>query len=238
MPREGHDGLCIPTSTARAIFQSTCPARGTTSLQSTDISRAPFQSTCPARGTTLFNGVDFAPPPISIHVPREGHDVCCGGMCIYAHKFQSTCPARGTTASCIKIYYIFVDFNPRAPRGARLSHANGLNFLTDFNPRAPRGARRNYTARRDCPYLLFQSTCPARGTTTMALYGLASEIISIHVPREGHDLQPQLRILQNQAFQSTCPARGTTPDIASSRDDAVFQSTCPARGTTFCNSWR
>ena len=37
------------------------------------------------------------------------------------------------------------------------------------------------------PAAAFQSTCPARGTTKMAIGGDAMENISIHVPREGHD---------------------------------------------------
>ena len=35
-------------------------------------------------------------------------------------------------------------------------------------------------------------------------------IISIHVPREGHDRRADELALVAVAFQSTCPARGTT----------------------------
>ena len=34
--------------------------------------------------------------------------------------------------------------------------------------------------------------------------------ISIHVPREGHDLAETVPSMQTSPFQSTCPARGTT----------------------------
>ena len=36
--------------------------------------RAPFQSTCPARGTTHAGKRHVKLVAISIHVPREGHD--------------------------------------------------------------------------------------------------------------------------------------------------------------------
>ena len=35
-------------------------------------------------------------------------------------EFQSTCPARGTTRTAEVTPAVFSDFNPRAPRGARL----------------------------------------------------------------------------------------------------------------------
>ena len=37
-----------------------------------------------------------------------------------------------------------------------------------------------------CP--VFQSTCPARGTTKKRRYPWTELTISIHVPREGHDV--------------------------------------------------
>ena len=57
-------------------------------------------------------------------------------------------------------------------------------------------------------------------------------MISIHVPREGHDLGYNGVAGSGNPFQSTCPARGTTNrgDQESQCDE--FQSTCPARGTT------
>ena len=80
-----------------------------------------------------------------------------------------------------------------------------------FNPRAPRGAR--HALRR------INDVLPD---------------ISIHVPREGHDV---LIVITSRGyrirFQSTCPARGTTYLCADiSIKFHVFQSTCPARGTT------
>ena len=147
---------------------------------------------------------------ISIHVPREGHDQTKLRVCDVVYQFQSTCPARGTT-------------------GPRLPHLRRLRY---FNPRAPRGAR-PHNVGKVAVGIIFQSTCPARGTTSWScrsrrrmlyfnpraprgarLGGAAvivpDFIISIHVPREGHDQACDLVLRQEIKFQSTCPARGTT----------------------------
>ena len=145
-----------------------------------------FQSTCPARGTTRMHHKNFRGRVISIHVPREGHDALAefsgGAMVISIHvpreghdpayhrlgdghdAFQSTCPARGTTPFPPCYTGGEKDFNPRAPRGARLAHLSEQAVYKDisihvpreghdhsfsinsfnrfnFNPRAPRGAR-------------------------------------------------------------------------------------------------
>ena len=125
---------------------------------------------------------------ISIHVPREGHDNIEVDPDGVFYIFQSTCPARGTTAA---LHAVIADLN--------------------FNPRAPRGARLGAALVRHTAHLTFQSTCPARGTTSVTC-GIAHSLpdfnpraprgarpsspqrylirfrISIHVPREGHDI--------------------------------------------------
>ena len=58
--------------------------------------------------------------------------------------------------------------------------------------------------------LVFQSTCPARGTTKKRGQGNKDSDISIHVPREGHDSHRTETLDRRDLFQSTCPARGTT----------------------------
>ena len=188
VPREGHD-LCVLRFSSSAFL---------------------FQSTCPARGTTVPPDTEPISSPISIHVPREGHDAN-GRPGSRSHNiFQSTCPARGTTRAALHLRRSRRNFNPRAPRGARRADierhfrqenafqstcpARGTTIRSyyvyllqpisihvpreghdprrshrpasraDFNPRAPRGARRGFSL---------------RGGIVIP--------ISIHVPREGHD---------------------------------------------------
>ena len=170
-------------------------------------------------------------------------------------SFQSTCPARGTTAYYANYKCTLCNFNPRAPRGARLScryyaavsflisihvpregHDNnsqiGIPWLSDFNPRAPRGAR-HYILRRIKQNFLFQSTCPARGTTVLMMFICVSPFISIHVPREGHDgHQPGGPDGSTENFNPRAPRGARPPSAFWLTWLALFQSTCPARGTT------
>ena len=123
---------------------------------------------------------------ISIHVPREGHD--------------KLLPARADGS---------LNFNPRAPRGARRwSHIGSMQPVK------------------------FQSTCPARGTTGLRYLSVGGEIISIHVPREGHDYRATVTSCCMANFNPRAP-RGARHSAASKISGSVlFQSTCPARGTT------
>ena len=165
MPREGHDNIEADPDGVFYIFQSTCPARGTTIIfgKRRDISQ--FQSTCPARGTTgtadpvLWTGsMNFNP-----RAPRGARRLESPPPS-RSLVFQSRCPAWGTTGCAAEWVCRSSYFNPRAPRGARPCD-DGSGIQSDnFNPRAPRGARPYHDN-----YLSF------------------GETISIHVPREGHD---------------------------------------------------
>ena len=98
VPREGHDFNQSAELNVLYIFQSTCPARGTTRRHPwgiRNISR--FQSTCPARGTT-----HIVNRPVSVHAdfnpraPRGARPATLQRQ-LRTSRFQSTCPARGTT---------------------------------------------------------------------------------------------------------------------------------------------
>ena len=160
VPREGHDqsrssGLWTntyfnpraPRGARHGItemeklvgkFQSTCPARGTTSTSwRAGPSQHHFNPRAP-RGARLlherlrrthkyFNpraprGARLESPnllaqasKISIHVPREGHD---------DYKMSTT--------------KVITDFNPRAPRGARLDRPQPLRDLLEISIHVPR----------------------------------------------------------------------------------------------------
>ena len=224
------------------VFQSTCPARGTTRLRQTEHGgNRIFQSTCPARGTTAHQARVRLRRVISIHVPREGHDSARTCPRNTHSRFQSTCPARGTTKIWYGFFYGFRDFNPRAPRGARRMVPSSKITGQIFQSTCPaRGTTYAKSEGADTA-AAFQSTCPARGTTGNAASYSTIAPISIHVPREGHDkIRKTLSRADNNfnpraprgarqcrsgkkqgtdtGFQSTCPGE--------------FQSTCPARGTT------
>ena len=147
------------------LFQSTCPARGTTRCWRSIRCAGRFQSTCPARGTTLlhlfprqetgdfnpraprgarpaFMNLVFKRVSISIHVPREGHDAHTLMLDPPGEQFQSTCPARGTTGG-----------------GHQRPEGHGISI------HVPREGHDPLCIVPLTVPLTFQSTCPARGTT-------------------------------------------------------------------------
>ena len=77
-----------------------------------------FQSTLPARGATRRAEITSDMRRISIHAPREGSDLT-----------PTTTTAKTT------------NFNPRSPRGERLSSKIPGPGYSHFNPRSPRGER-------------------------------------------------------------------------------------------------
>ena len=140
----------------------------------------------PQRNATVADDA-FSLLFISIHAPREGSD-------------------RGALSSRERVE----NFNPRSPRGERLSprrtpligsvisihapregsdavQAPSAHIQQDFNPRSPRGER-HYSYHVDTPTFF----------------------ISIHAPREGSDCLISPGVLGRQPFQSTLPARGAT----------------------------
>ena len=60
--------------------------------------------------------------------------------------------------------------------------------------------------------------------------GREAQIISIHVPREGHDWDFLQRAIGLWSFQSTCPARGTTNFYSPPWGDGVISIHVPREG--------
>ena len=124
---------------------------------------------------------------ISIHVPREGHDVS-NSASIFRKSISIHVPREGHDQPPLLCCRPLPYFNPRAPRGARLKDEVNANNVETISIHVPREGH-------DCIYLfksilidnisihvpreghdralsaiyimlrIFQSTCPARGTT-------------------------------------------------------------------------
>ena len=124
--------------------------------------------------------------------------------------FQSTPPARGATAR-VKRFVAARSVSIHAPRaGGDAPDFCGNVQRSGFNPRPPRGGRLSVSP----PSILdltFQSTPPARGATAGVKRIRATRSVSIHAPRAGGDLQANPRAQIMCLFQSTPPARGATP---------------------------
>ena len=126
---------------------------------------------------------------ISIHVPREGHDLRDKGVRNREQYISIHVPREGHDAlSSAILSSLFIYFNPRAPRGARPWWWGFLPTSQAISIHVPREGH-------DIIVVCIKHW---------------DEIISIHVPREGHDHLMSFNLFSSLLFQSTCPARGTT----------------------------
>ena len=102
-----------------------------------------FQSTRPIWGATTLNAKLNGNNYISIHAPHMGRDQRILGANGFDFKFQSTRPIWGATLACMINGKNSLNFNPRAPYGARPHMLIRVELQEQhFNPRAPYGARR------------------------------------------------------------------------------------------------
>ena len=182
-PRMGRDLCILSERRSQKYFNPRAPYGARLASLPYPLKGSSFQSTRPVWGATSV----CLSVAISIHAPRMGRDSRSSAAIIRPH-----------------------DFNPRAPYGARRTHARAdggdaaisihaprmgrdaeygrVKFLAEhFNPRAPYGARRGGT-----PVLTtqseFQSTRPVWGATPPRTGERLAVAISIHAPRMGRDL--------------------------------------------------
>ena len=128
-------------------------------------------------------------------------------------SFQSTRPARGATVAQSLLLSVELTFQSTRPaRGATNLTTVARSEKMDFNPRAPRGARPVVEYGKQYGFK-FQSTRPARGATFRSTQIQMTTSISIHAPREGRDLRRSPDAEDVLRFQSTRPARGATAKV-------------------------
>ena len=101
---------------------------------------------------------------ISIHAPREGSDFVRGKL-IYAPEISIHAPREGSDVICFGTLPTDTDFNPRSPRGERLSSRSPLHIWSVISIHAPREGSDRLLPFGDNVRVRFQSTLPARGAT-------------------------------------------------------------------------
>ena len=105
--------------------------------------------------------------------------------------FQSTRPMRGATLQRRRGHFLFMNFNPRAPCGARLETVEKVEVT-----------------------LLFQSTRPMRGATITPASGWAgTATFQSTRPMRGATAHKTLMGEVQKIFQSTRPMRGATAKV-------------------------
>ena len=140
-PRAGRDSLPSDTLTEKQRFQSARPVRGATAIRSGQSRPVEFQSSRPVRGATIKVANHRIADLISILAPRAGRDAGYARLWRRGGRFQSSRPVRGATSCPVRF------IPPRrisilAPRAGRDScSATAPRTSINFNPRAPCGAR-------------------------------------------------------------------------------------------------
>ena len=81
-----------------------------------------------------------------------------------------------------------LDFNPLSPHGERQNVVLVLYFTQNFNPLSPHGERLLKKIKKSID-IKFQSTLPAWGETGKGFNRNGSQLISIHSPRMGRDVE-------------------------------------------------
>ena len=192
------------------IFQSTRPLRGATIPSGSLRTSIRFQSTRPLRGATkATHRLGALGVLISIHAPLAGRDM--------------------------RIFVIFggnINFNPRAPCGARRRALAAAIEETDISIHAPLAGRDRRVMHVDAGKFSFQSTRPLRGATKTTICRMCATRISIHAPLAGRDCSRKASWSCHSDFNPRAPCGARREH---SRGDAAaggFQSTRPLRGAT------
>ena len=114
-----------------------------------------------------------------------------------------------------------------------LTHRVGPPFC-HFNPRLPRGRRLSPRARRSMS-ATFQSTPPSREATFFPISTARSPLFQ-STPPSREATEPARRACKAGRFQSTPPSREATSRIAACTTRGLFQSTPPSREATAARS--
>ena len=119
-------------------------------------------------------------------------------------------------------------FNPRAPRGARLSGSLGSCRHGYFNPRAPCGARHRSNIARIAG-LHFNPRAPC-GARHFGFVGQSRNVISTHAPLAGRDNYSPEAALHEIEFQPTRPLRGATNEEIAALSKRIISTHAPLAG--------
>ena len=177
--------------TSLSLFQSTCPARGTTPPKLGVVRTDAISIHVPREGhdlDTAFSGVDqFA---ISIHVPREGHDQTYLADAYRCRKISIHVPREGHDTEILK----------------------GMDSTDYISIHVPREGHDSCLRLESCGGLVFQSTCPARGTTRHVPYkqNVRCKYFNPRAPR-GARLDPAHKKEKEIYFNPRAP-RGARPN--------------------------
>ena len=167
-PRMGSDAVPNLDMATLALFQSTLPGWGATSMVGfLSVRRWHFNPRSP-----------------------DGERHITTATAAANNAFQSTLPGWGATPPTLRGDYGRYHFNPRSPDGERPSLSNHCSCVSRISIHAPRMGSDDKDANFCAILESFQSTLPGWGATNAMRAVDAVGYISIHAPRMGSDGHP------------------------------------------------
>ena len=230
-PLAGRDFSGRISMHANKYFNPRAPCGARRTLPIMPIPFVTFQSTRPLRGATDWCYHSITRHTISIHAPLAGRDA-----------WPSSTPP------------LHINFNPRAPCGARHFQRSRCRLVSQFQSTRPlRGAtapggphQRIFKisihaplAGRDCsrprrsPSTCISIHAPLAGRDDLWPEHRHEDDISIHAPLAGRDRPSQCRAPGAGNFNPRAPCGARRPHQPFASPPFRFQSTRPLRGATF-----
>ena len=166
-------------------FNPRSPRGERLSKSSSSLQSAVFQSTLPAGGATTLPRIEYYKLEISIHAPRGGSDDDHPPKRQGRQNFNPRSP-RGERRKTLTKSRRHMDFNPRSPRGERRLLGNICRPTVSFQSTLPAGgATRNRRQRKPIRGISIHAP---RGGSDVGRENIYEKIqISIHAPRGGSD---------------------------------------------------
>ncbi len=141
-PLTGRDEDSEDRNSRRILFQSTRPLRGATPAALPCWPASPWISIhAPLTGRDCGKGLQIFLGQISIHAPLTGRDDRPQHAPVGSLRISIHAPLTGRDTRLGGTRPHLLDFNPRAPYGARPRRPPSGALPPYFNPRAPYGAR-------------------------------------------------------------------------------------------------
>ena len=202
-PRTGSDTRDVELRTTQSDFNPRSPHGERRDFRACSVRPGNFNPRSP-HGERQRCDCGCNQTDISIHAPRTGSDIGdsdgCGVQTISIHA-----PRTGSDIRRLQIYQSPSRFQSTLPaRGATQPQRVEIILGDDFNPRSPHGERRQPWA-TSVMSTAFQSTLPARGATSLKRMADKGDAISIHAPRTGSDVCPEIIICAKLHFNPRSP---------------------------------
>ena len=169
---------------------------------------------------------------ISIRAPRAGRDTNKDIRYCISYRFQSARPVRGATSRPKMPIAPPINFNPRAPCGARRGGRQTGDVQHQISIRAPRAGRDVRGGDGGRRAVRFQSARPVRGATISLPHLRRASGFQSARPVRGATPAGGLRHCQGRDFNPRAPCGARRQASASPSFANRFQSARPVRGAT------